>query len=82
MKLRDFIEKFVEANSLVRLVYRHKGGHVVVGKDWNTISMDWEIVKSKGPFGKYANYEVVGVTDILISHGHYTEAINIVIKHV
>lgn len=73
MKLKEFIEKFVEKNTLIRLWYKIKGGHKQI--DGETPTMEWALVK-----GKYKNREVVGVTDILVLHSQYAEAVNIVIK--
>ena len=47
MKLGEFIENFSH-NNLIRLVYKYKGGHILVLDDWNTVSMDWEVNKQKG----------------------------------
>ena len=80
MKLREFIEKCIEPNCLIRLVYKNKGGHKIVLDDWNDVSMEWEILKGKGKNRHYINNEVLGVTSILIRGGSYTEAINIVIE--
>ena len=79
MKLKEFIENFIESNSLVRLWYPIKGGHEMVTKDYNDVSMEWEILKGKGIYRDYSDYVVKGVTDISILQGNYKEAINIVI---
>lgn len=73
MKLKEFIEAFVEPNTLIRLQYKIKGGHEEVLPVANP-KMEWELRESK-----YADREVVGVTDILY-RGHYPEAVNLVIK--
>jgi hypothetical protein len=78
MILKDFIENYVMSNSLIRLHYKTKGGYISVGVDSNDVSMEHEIINGKGKFGKYKNYKVLGVKDILCE-GHYTEAINIII---
>lgn len=79
MKLKKFIEKFIEANSLIRLVYKEKGGHKLVLNDLNDVSMEWEVLKGKGKNKNFANHTVLGITDIRVD-GYYTEAINIVIE--
>ena len=73
MKLKEFIETFVEANTLIRLWTTVEGiGHeYVVGPH-----MEWEYLKSD-----YVECDVVGVTDILVSD-NYKEAVNIVIRDI
>ena len=79
MKLGEFIEKFIGKNCLIRLVYKHKGGHKIVHQEWDDVSMEWEILKAKGKNRHYINNEVLGITSIHTG-GHYPEAINIVIE--
>jgi len=79
MILGQFIEKFVEPNSIIRLVYKEKSGHKCVLKDWNDVGMEWEVLKCKGDNRHYINNEVIGLASIYTS-GNYREAINIVIK--
>ena len=79
MVLGDFIINFVEHNTLIRLVYKHWGGHKIVTESWDDVSMEWEVLQSKGKYKDYINNEVIGITDILV-HGNYSEAVNIVIK--
>ncbi len=82
MKLGEFIEKFSH-NNVIRLVYKHKGGHVTVLNDWNDVSMDWQVDKKKGKFRHYTNNEVLGLTTISFPAGHgihHPEALNIVIE--
>lgn len=78
MKLGEFIQMFSH-NNLVRLVYKHKGGHKLVANSWEDICMDWEILKTKGKFRHYINNEVLGLASIYTG-GHYPETINIVIE--
>ncbi len=74
MKVKDFIEQFVEPNTLIRLWYKFEGGHAeVISGD--KPQMEWELIKSK-----YANRIVVGVTDILYGHSPYIEAVNLTIE--
>lgn len=79
MKLGEFIKKFSH-NNLIRLLYNNKGGHKLVLKDWDDVSMDWEINKSKGLNRHYVDNEVLGLASILVSDSNYPEAINIVIE--
>jgi len=73
MKLKEFIEKFVEKNTLVRLWYKEKSGHRQVIES-DKPKMEWDLAR-----GEFKDREVIGVTDILVT-GHYSEAVNIVIK--
>jgi hypothetical protein len=82
MKLGEFIENFSH-NNVIRLLYKHKGGHKVVLDDWNDVSMDWEVNKGKGKFRHFINNEVLGLATISFMAGdgiHHSEAINIVIE--
>lgn len=80
MILTDFIEQFIQPNSLIRLVYKIRGGcHEVVLNNWDDVSMEWEILKNKGKYKEYIDCEVIGITSILVG-GPYSEAINICIK--
>jgi hypothetical protein len=79
MKLKEFIEKYIEPNSIIRLVYRNTGGHKIVLNSWNDVIMEWSILKSQGDGRHYIDNEVLGIASIM-SNGHYTEAINIVIE--
>lgn len=79
MKLGEFIKKFIEHNSLVRLVYKHGSGHKLVLKSWEDISMEWEILNGKGKNRHYINNDVIGIACIATG-GHYPETINIIIE--
>jgi len=79
MKLGEFIENFSH-NNLVRLLYKERGGHRLVLKDWDDVSMDWEINKAKGENRHYINNEVLGLASIFGAGKHYPESINIVIE--
>ena len=81
MILKDFIEQYIEHNSLVRLVYKMGGGHKTVLNDWIDVSMEWEITKGSGKYASYINHEVIGIASVYIP-GQYPEAINIVIKEI
>lgn len=81
MKLGEFIENFVNHNSLIRLIYKEKGNYRIVNQSWDDVSMEWEILKGKGKNRHYINNEVLGITDILVK-GPYSEAINIVIEEI
>lgn len=79
MKLREFIEKFVERNSLIRLLYKEKGGHRIVHESWNDVSMEHDVLNGKGINRHYINNEVIEICSILVG-GPYSEAINICIE--
>ena len=73
MKLKKFIDKFIEPNSLVRLWFESDEGHTLIIPP----IMEWQLIKDNS---KFLSYSVSGVTDILV-HDHYKEAINIVLKY-
>ena len=79
MKLTEFIENFIEHNSLIRLVYKIKNGHEVVAEDWDKVSMEHEVLKTKGIYRHYKDNKVLGICSILVN-GPYSDAINIVIE--
>jgi len=82
MKLGEFIKQFSH-NNIVRLVYKNKGGHILVLEGWNDVSMDHEILNGKGKNRHYINNEVLGLASIMFPSGsgcHYPEALNIVIE--
>lgn len=83
MKLGEFVKNFSH-NNIVRLMYKEKGGHRCVLEDWNDVSMDHEILKSRGKNRHYIDNEVLGLATICFRPGdgihHYPEALNIVIE--
>lgn len=81
MILKDFIHEYVEHNSLVRVLYKHKGGHKLILDDWDDVDMDWEIVRGEGKYAPYINHKVLYISSILV-RGPYSEAINIVIEEI
>ena len=81
MTLKEFINEYIEHNSLVRVLYKNPGGHKLVLNDWNEVAMDWEIVKGKGKYAPYINHKVLGIASILV-RGPYPESINIVIEEI
>jgi len=81
MKLTEFIEHFIEHNSLIRLLYKEKGGHKIVLNDWNEVSMEHEILNNKGKYKSFKNHKVLGIASILVP-GPYSEAINIIIEEI
>ena len=81
MTLKEFIDEYIEHNSLVRVLYKNPGGHKTVLNDWDDVAMDWEIVKGEGKYAPYINHKVLYVASILV-RGPYSEAINIVIEEI
>lgn len=82
MKLNEFINTFIEPNTIIRLLYKtNDGGHetVLESSDWDEVAMEWETVRGEGRYKDFLNHEVDGITDILMD-GHYSEAVNIVLK--
>ena len=81
MILKEFIENYIEHNSLVRVLYKNPGGHKLVLNDWDDVAMDWEIVKGEGKYAPYINHKVLCIASILV-RGPYPESINIVIEEI
>lgn len=91
MKLKEFVEKFICKNSLIRLWCPIENGHQLIYKnkidlefkkiDEQSVCMEHELIDSKTWQSKYNNCEVIGVKDIVID-GFYREAINIVIDKI
>jgi hypothetical protein len=81
MILKEFVDNFINHNSLVRLVYKIPGGNKVVLNTWDEVSMAWEISKGEGKYAPYINHQVIYITDISVS-GKYSGAINIVIEEI
>ena len=81
MTLKEFIDEYIQHNSLVRVLYKHQGGHKLVLNDWDEVDMDHQIIKGKGKYAPYINHKVLGVTSISV-RGPYSEAINIVIEEI
>jgi hypothetical protein len=79
MKLGEFLEKFIDQNSLIRLVHKERGGYKIVLNDWNDVSMGWQVQRGMGKNRHYINNEVINICCILTG-GSYSEAINIVIE--
>lgn len=82
LTLKEFVETHILPNTLIRLWYQmDDGGFESVIEDFNKeVSMEWELLKEKGIYKDFINSKVLGVKDIFIREGHYSEAINIVIK--
>jgi hypothetical protein len=82
MTLKEFIDEYIERNSMVRVLYKdNPGSYRILLNDWDEVSMEWEIVKGQGRYAPYINHKVIGIACISVT-GHYSEAINIVIEEV
>lgn len=79
MTLREFVEKFVCRNTMIRLWIPHFGGHMLLSSGDSTVGMEWEILDRKGWQHLFGEHKVIGVTDILCDDP-YREAVNIVIE--
>lgn len=78
MNLNDFIKKFICKNTLVRLWKPIVGGHEMIAKDDNCVCMEWQLLNDSVWQSEYGDYQVIGVTDIVVDD-FYKEAVNIVI---
>lgn len=81
MTLKEFINEYIQPNSLVRVLYKIPVGHKLILNDWDEVAMDWEIVKGEGKYAPYINHKVLGIASILTG-GPYPESINIVIEEI
>lgn len=77
MKLKEFLKKYICANTMIRL-WKNINSHerICLFSDCEPV-MDWEL-KRNSEYEKYRNMKVVGVTDILCET--YFEAVNIVVE--
>lgn len=78
MTLKEFIEKFVCKNTIIRLWTRYKNGHKMIHCGDDEVSMEWQTLKGESFQSAYLDREVIGVTDIVCDINR--EAVNIVIK--
>jgi len=82
MTLKEFIDEYIERNSMVRILYKdNPGSYRILLNDWDEVSMEWEIVKGQGRYAAYANHKVIGIACISVT-GPYSSAINIVIEEI
>jgi hypothetical protein len=82
MTLKEFIDEYIERNSMVRILYKdNPGSYRILLNDWDEVSMEWEIVKGQGRYAPYINHEVIGIACISVT-GPYSSAINIVIEEI
>lgn len=78
MTLKEFIEKFVCKNTVIRLWTEYKGGHKMIHNADEEVSMEWQALKGESFQSAFLDREVIGVTDILCET--HREAVNIVIR--
>ena len=81
MTLKEFVNEYIEHNSIVRVLYKIPVGHKLILNDWDEVSMAWKIVKGEGKYATYINHKVLGIASILTG-GPYSESINIVIEEI
>lgn len=78
MTLKEFMEKFVIHNTVIRL-WTEKGKiYEMIHDGEKEVSMEWETLDGKSFQSKYLSNKVVGVTDMVCNE--YAEAVNIVIE--
>lgn len=80
MILKDFIKTTIHHNSIIRLLYQTKQGHITVLKNWDEVDMAWAITRPNTKYHKYQNHEVIHITSI--NSQKHPDAINIVIKEI
>ena len=82
MTLKEFIDEYIERNSMVRILYKdNPGSYRILLNNWDVVSMEWEVVKGQGRYAPYINHKVIGIACISVT-GHYSSAINIVIEEI
>ena len=80
MKLKEFVEKYVYKNTLIRLwvpMEDNKNGFIMIREGDNEVCMEHALLNDRCFQSKYKDCEFIGVTDIYCEH--YCEAVNIVI---
>jgi iron uptake system EfeUOB component EfeO/EfeM len=78
VELKEFVEKYICKNTIIRLWKPIKGGHEMLHqKNDKEVCMEWELLKNEVWQSKYNENKVVGITDIITDT--YREAVNIVI---
>lgn len=65
MTLKDFIEKFVAHNTVVRLWNEKGQNYKMIHDGEKEVSMEWEALDGKSFPSKYLENKVVCVTDIV-----------------
>ena len=86
MTLREFVEKFICRNSLIRLWTKDGAGHQLIFRTnercpemIDSVCMEWQLIKGTTWHNDYAECKVIGIKDIYMDD-FYREAINIVIE--
>jgi len=79
MKLKEFLEQLVEANSQVRLWYKVDEGHKMIAENDHAV-MEHEILRYNTVLSEYLNNEVEHIFSVLMYKSQSPEAINISIK--
>ena len=79
MKLKEFVEKYVCKNTLIRLwvPIDDKSYYKMIHEGDNEVCMEHALLDDRCFQSKYKDCEFIGVTDIYCDH--YCEAVNIVI---
>lgn len=80
LTLREFIEKFVCRNTLIRLwtpSTEHNGLTPIEGPGGVQLGMEWQVLDTRGWQHVFGDWLVVGVRDILCETNN--EAVNIII---
>ena len=80
MKLKEFVEKYVYKNTLIRLwipMEDNKNGFIMIREGDNEVCMEHALLNDRCFQSKYKDCEFIGVTDIYCEQ--YREAVNIII---
>lgn len=80
MKLNEFINRFLQDNTLFRVLVRLGGDTTPISGDWETVSIVHLFKRGLGSFKDYTDKEVVCLTDVEVLSTLNREVVNIVIK--
>lgn len=79
MKLKEFVDTFVNNNALIRLWVPIKGGHKMILGGKSNVGMAWELSKGIGWQSTYSDWEIDCLPSIYVDD-FYRDAVNISLK--
>ena len=79
MTLSNFIKTYICPNTVLRLWVETHEGHRMLNRPGEEVCMEWSVLNGSSWAADYADWLVIGVTDILCET--HREAVNIVITN-